>query len=79
MYDEVSSMTYSCHDTSMTQPSQHDMVRVATSPGFLESESSPSPACLESSLSLTGHDPSPSPAGFKSESRCLWLESESKF
>ena len=42
--------------------------------------SSPSPACLESSLSFTGQDMSPSPTGFEfeSESRCLWLESESE-
>ena len=59
--------------------------RVATSPRFLESKSSPSPACLEwsPSPSLTGQDSSPSPGGYESESdsesRCLWLESESKF
>ena len=35
---------------------------------------------VESSPSLTGQKSSPSPAGFESESRCLWLEfkSESK-
>ena len=38
----------------------------------------PSPACLESSPSLTGQDSSPSPAGLESESRCLWLGSESE-
>ena len=50
------------------------------SPRFLESMSSPSPACLESSpsLRLTGQDSSPSPAGFESKSRCLWLGSESE-
>ena len=52
--------------------------RVAMSSRFLESESSLSPACLESGPSHTGQNSSPSPAGFKSESRCLWLESESK-
>ena len=46
--------------------------------------SSPSPACLElspslsPSLSLTGQDSSPSPAGFESESGCPWLGSESR-
>ena len=46
--------------------------RVAMSPRFLESDASPSPACLEPSLSpnLTGQDSSPSPAGFESESSC---------
>jgi len=34
--------------------------RGATSPRSLESESSPSPACLESSLSFAGQDSSPS-------------------
>ena len=34
--------------------------------------------CLESSPSLSGQDLSPSPAGFESESRSLWLESESE-
>ena len=55
--------------------------RVATSPRFLESESSSSPACpAESSRGLIGQDSSqsPSPAGFESESRCLWLKFESK-
>ena len=54
--------------------------RVATSPRFLESESSLSPACLESSPSpsLTGQDLSSSPAGFEPEPRCLLLESESE-
>ena len=33
--------------------------------------SSLSPACLES-------EQDPSPAGYESESRCLWLESESE-
>ena len=39
-----------------------------------------SSACLESSPSPIGQDLNPSPAGFESEfeSRCLWLESQSK-
>ena len=56
--------------------------RDATSPRFVESKSSPSPACLESRSSFTGQDSSSSPVGFESESesksRCLWLESESE-
>jgi hypothetical protein len=62
---------------------EREISRDATSPRFVES--SPSLACLESSPSpspsFTGQDssPSPSPAGFESESRRLWLESESEF
>jgi hypothetical protein len=54
-----------------------EALRDATSPRFVESESSPSLACLESSpsLSFSGQDSSPSPVGFESESRCLWLNS----
>jgi len=37
----------------------------AMSPGVLESE-------------FSGQDSSPSPVGFESESRCLWLESVSQ-
>ena len=43
------------------------------SPPFLESKSSRSPACLESSPSLTGQDSSPSPSGFESKSSVCGL------
>ena len=54
--------------------------RDATSPRFLESESSPSPHVSSPSPDAKDSSPSPSPAGFESESesRLLCLESESE-
>ena len=52
--------------------------RIATSPRFLESESNRVLNVSSRVPSLIVPDSSPSPASFESESRLLWLESESE-